>query len=178
MASSSASGSVNLPGEVIFSGMKVRPFEHLVQAVGVALMDARQVLRQRRVNRSSAWLVDEPELSVWWSRCRRTSNTCPLLTLTFVWLCANTSFCLLAPAWVWLILAERLTWCYKSLSQLTAAGPGRGVLPTCLTHFLFSSPSSHRENHQEQTLRKWICRLYLPHMPNADIKIPPPPRCF
>lgn len=61
MASFSASGSGNSPGELI---LKVRPFEHSVQALGVALMAARLVPQQRPANRSGTWPVDEPELPV------------------------------------------------------------------------------------------------------------------
>lgn len=113
------------------------------------------------------------------THCCKACNTCPPLTLMCVFVCeriilplgASAGLGVTNPRWKAHVMLQEP-------QPLNRCKTGRDVLLTCLTRFLFSSPSSHREHHQEQTLRKWICQIYLLRMPNANIKISPPPRCF
>lgn len=103
--------------------------------------------------------LQSPQHLLHHSRCLRCVFVCEHIILPFGTSC-----------WVWLILDERPAWCYNCCTTRV-----RRPLDLFNTFSFLSSPSSH---HQEQTLSKWICRIYLPHMPAANIKISPPPRCF
>lgn len=82
--------------------MKVRPFEHSVRPVDVALIDARQVSQQPRANlvgrRTRTFCVMELLQA---NLCCKTCRTCPPPTLMCVILPVGAS------AGVWLILARK-----------------------------------------------------------------------
>lgn len=128
--------------------MQVCPF-WTVLAIDVFLLDVQQILLQRWVSRSGAWLVDKLELPAWQSCCRQASNTVrKTLCVSSTWHCYSVcvcvcvcgghimSFSLATLGWVSLIRASR---CSKSQNAINCCMTGVKCSCVLFNKFTFLS---------------------------------------